>query len=327
MRMTALAAITTIASLSACGAMPDEAGAGDQPFETAVSDLTQTQRADAINDKFVQNQALLGAPVGNTVQFSNGAKRDFANNASIYIGDSVGQAHIVLGLIRGDYFAVGAQSGVLGYPTTDELDTAFATGRFNLFEHGRSLWKGGAATAFSTHDKINAYFGSVGSEWGNLGYPQSDEKAFGSGRKNDFEFGKIYFKTGVARGVITAFNSGNKLAAQNWPRITSLSITPHAAGNGGCVIATGAGFPPGAVVSFRANDPGPIGQHNSRGNATVQSNGTFSFDENIQPFPQDCTPGILRVNGLATIEATVGGGTNAIAAVSTSAGIPWTGDI
>ncbi|HXU63921.1 MAG TPA: hypothetical protein VN962_19620 [Polyangia bacterium] len=79
-------------------------------------------------------------------------------------------------------------------------------------------------------------------------------------------------------------------------------------------------------MSFRTNDPGSTGTHASRGTATVKSDGTFTFDESVVNTTQACTPGILRVNGLATVEASAGGST-AITGVSTTAGSAYTGSL
>ncbi|HXU65435.1 MAG TPA: hypothetical protein VN962_27230 [Polyangia bacterium] len=321
-----ITALLTGAPLIGCGEMPGDQAAATTANESAgLASLSTSQRTTLINNKFNQNTALLGSPIsGSLVQFSNGAKEDFTgagSNSSIYLGDSVDVAFIVMGFIRGDYLSQGAQSGVLGYPVSDEGNTSFGTGRFSQFQHGRSLWKNGASAAFSTHNRIDDYYITVGMEWGNLGYPQSDEYAFGSQRKNDFEFGKIYYN-GTSRGVITASNTNSKLSTQSWPRLTRATIA--ATQSGGCINVAGAGFPANVLVSFQTNDPS--GHRPSNGSTVTGSDGTFTFDESLVNNGQNCTTGIFRINGLATIEAH-GGGATAILGVSTTAGSPYPGSL
>ena len=49
-------------------------------------------------------------------------------------------AHWVHGAIHACHAALGAESGLLGYPTTEELTTAVAGGRVTHFERGSIYW-------------------------------------------------------------------------------------------------------------------------------------------------------------------------------------------
>jgi hypothetical protein len=317
----ALTALATIAPLTGC-----EGVAEDDVETTESAALTSTQRTTLITNKYNANKSLLGSNINSVTQFSNGAKQDFSgagSNSSIYVGDAVNAAFIVLGYIRGDYLSLGAQGGVMGYPTTDEFDTGYKTGRCNFFQKGRILWKNGATAAHSTHDKIDAYYTNVGLEYATLGYPVSDEVAFSGGRKNDFEYGKIYYKSGIARGVLTGINPGSstRLAEQNRPRITSASLSVDYTGFGACVLKLqGAGFPPGQSVYFAANDPISKYYFNSSG-TIVAADGTFSTTNN-----NSCTSEFRKINGYGTIQVEAGNAI-AIAAVSSYAGTNYTGSM
>jgi len=317
----ALTALATLAPLAGC-----EGVAGDDVETTESAALTSSQRTTLITNKYNANRSLLGTSITGVTQFSNGAKQDFsgaANNSSIYVGDAVNAACIVLGYIRSDYLSLGAQGGVMGYPTTDEFDTGYRTGRCNFFQYGRILWKNGATAAHSTHGGIDAYYTKVGLEYATLGYPLSDEVPFTGGRKNDFEYGKIYYKssTGTARGVLTGLNSGSttRLAEQKRPRITSASLSVDYTGFGACILKLqGAGFPPGQSVFFAANDPISQYYFNSS-NTIVAADGTFSTTNN-----NSCTSQFRKINGYGTIQAEAGDAI-AIAAVSAYAGTNYTG--
>jgi hypothetical protein len=298
-------------------------GVPDDSVETSESALTSSQRVALISTAYANNASLLGSAASGVTQFSNGAKQDFTgagNNSSIYVGDAVNAAYVVLGYILDDYLSLGAQSGVMGYPTSDEFETGGNDGRCNFFQHGRILWKAGATAAYGTHDRIDTYYHDVGMEWATLGYPQSNEYAFGGGRKNDFEYGKIYYKSGSSRGVLTGINPGNatRLNNNNWPRITSASVSVDYSGFGACVLKIqGKGFPAGSSVTLAANDP--MGRYYFNAGPTVASDGTFTYTNT-----SSCTPTFRKINGYGTIEAQAGGST-AIAAVSSYAGTNFTG--
>jgi hypothetical protein len=228
-----------------------------------------------------------------------------------------------MGLILSDYIYVGAQSGALGYPTTDEGDTLFGDGRYNLFQKGRILWKRGTSKANATQGRINDYYTTVAMEWGPLGYPLTDEFAFGStgGRQNTFEFGKIYYYNSRAQAMVTNLNPGvtTRLTQQNAPRITSVSLVGAAVGDACINHIQGGGFPPSTLVSFVAN--APTGAYSFTGSVWADGSGNFDY------WPSSgsaCVQVLPKINGYATIQAN-GGGARAIYAHSTSLGTNWAG--
>src|SRR5207244_4144142 len=97
-------------------------------------------------------------------------------------------AHEVHGAILAKWQSLGAEKSVLGFPTSDE--SAANGGRFNTFQGGSVYWSA-ATGAHEVHGAILAKWASLGYERSFLGYPTSDEYAFGGGRRSDFQGGYI----------------------------------------------------------------------------------------------------------------------------------------
>ena len=123
---------------------------------------------------------------------------------SITVFTSDVSAYQVYGAIGEKWRQLGAQSGPLGAPRTDELDAARG-GRFNEFQHGFIYWH----PRFGAH----AVYGLIGEKWNQLGrerglgYPITDEQpAKNGGRFNDFENeGSIYWRPGT--GVYAVYGA------------------------------------------------------------------------------------------------------------------------
>ena len=107
-------------------------------------------------------------------------------------------AHVVRGAILVKYKALGASSGALGYPTSDQLATPDKIGAYNHFSGGSLYW----TKVLGAHEILNAIqakWGALGWERGRLGYPTTDEFAVAGGRRSTFQHGFIVrnSKTGV----------------------------------------------------------------------------------------------------------------------------------
>ncbi|MGB3199680.1 MAG: hypothetical protein WBA99_02190 [Nodosilinea sp.] len=93
---------------------------------------------------------------------------------SIYWHPSAGTFE-VHGAIRAKYLALGAESSVLGYPSTDETSTPDRRGRFNHFQAGSIYWTADTG-AYEVHGLIRQLWAAQGWERNpKLGYPISDE--------------------------------------------------------------------------------------------------------------------------------------------------------
>jgi hypothetical protein len=118
-----------------------------------------------------------------------GRRRVFAGG-SIYWTSSTG-AHPVRGAIRDRWAALGWESGVLGYPTTDELPTPNGKGRYNHFRKQTLNHSIYWTPTFGAHDvrgEIRSRWAALGWEAGVLGFPTTGESrsADGIGRYNNF---------------------------------------------------------------------------------------------------------------------------------------------
>ncbi len=115
-------------------------------------------------------------------------------NSTAQAWRAVGVPYIVYGAIRAKWDSLGAETGFLGAPTTDELSTACGGGRFNHFAGGSIYWTP-ATGAHEVHGSIRAKWASLGWECSFLGFPLTDESTTpdGVGRYNHFQGGSVYW--------------------------------------------------------------------------------------------------------------------------------------
>jgi uncharacterized protein with LGFP repeats len=110
----------------------------------------------------------------------------------------------VHGNIRNKWEALGWETGVLGYPVTDEMTTPDGIGRYNHFRKGNtegSIYWTPTTGAWEVHGLIREKWKSLGWETSALGYPVSDEYAVTGGRESEFQHGYITFN--AATGALT----------------------------------------------------------------------------------------------------------------------------
>lgn len=119
--------------------------------------------------------------------------------ASIYWTSST-NAHHVKGLIRQQWSQIGWETGVCGYPTTDENTCPDGKGKYNHFTGKDSLgasiyYSPATGVAREVHGKIREKWSSMGWERSSLGYPTSNEYSVTiSGvvcKRNNFQNGTI----------------------------------------------------------------------------------------------------------------------------------------
>ena len=163
-----------------------------------------------------------------------------SGGSSIYWSPTAG-AHDVRGAIRAKWKALGAETGPLGYPITDEKRTPDGVGTYNDFSGagGASVYWSKKTGAHSVTGAIRAKWTALGAETG-LGYPTSDttKSADKVGLYNHFSGAggnSIFWSpTTGAHFVMGAIRS--KWAAQGWETgplrypITDEKGTPDKAG-------------------------------------------------------------------------------------------------
>lgn len=137
---------------------------------------------------------------------ANGGKfQDFQRNASIYWHPSVsdGIARQVGGRIRDKWGDYNWEHGYLNYPTTDELPTRAAGGRFNNFQGGSIYWSP-ATDAHTVQGAIRDRWSAQDWEVGSLGFPTTDERSTpnGVGNYNHFQGGSIYWSPATGAHIV-----------------------------------------------------------------------------------------------------------------------------
>ncbi|NUU25872.1 MAG: sugar dehydrogenase, partial [Streptomycetaceae bacterium] len=125
-------------------------------------------------------------------------------------------AHSVGGAILDKYAASNWDWGVLGFPTTDELDTAKPGGKYNNFEFGTIVWSAGTGAQMVKGDNLLKW-GEYGYDNGLLGFPTTSEVALPGGAYNHVQGGSIYWSPGAgSHAIYGAFR--NRWAALGWER-------------------------------------------------------------------------------------------------------------
>jgi hypothetical protein len=143
-------------------------------------------------------KSMLGYPItGELTTPDTVGRYNHFQGGSIYWTQATG-AHEVRGNIHAKWKALGWETGVLGYPTTDETGTPDGIGRYNHFRKGTtegSIYWTQATGAWEVHGQIRNHWASLGWEKSALGYPVSDEYAVTGGRESEFQKGYITYNT------------------------------------------------------------------------------------------------------------------------------------
>ncbi len=165
----------------------------------------------AIRDKYLAmggSRWIGGNPINNETATPDGVGRynHFQNNtASIYWTPNTG-AKEVHGSIRQRWESLGWETGVCGYPTTDETATPDTVGRYNHFtgKDGMpaSIYWHPNTGAWEVHGHIRARWASMGWENSSLGYPTSNEYAVPEGRRGNFQRGTITWHAATGQTTV-----------------------------------------------------------------------------------------------------------------------------
>src|SRR5262249_44159300 len=127
----------------------------------------------------VGGHVKLGVPITDELITPDGVGRydHFAKAdglASIYWSPGSG-AHEIYGSIRGKWAQLGWEAGVLGFPTTGEIDTPDGVGRYNHFSKGGSIYYSPGSGTWEAHGAIHGLWAQLNWENGPCGYPATDE--------------------------------------------------------------------------------------------------------------------------------------------------------
>lgn len=146
--------------------------------------------------------SVLGAPTTEERPSADGVGRynDF-QNGSIYWTPSIG-AFEIHGEIHARWAALGWETGLCGYPITDETTTPDGIGRYNVFQNASIYWTQ-ATGAHEVHGAIRDQWKELGWEAGALGYPISDEHDVAGGRQSDFQHGSIFWDSSTYQVTVT----------------------------------------------------------------------------------------------------------------------------
>jgi hypothetical protein len=159
----------------------------------------------AIDQKYAGFAGSLGSPVTG-VEF--GGKdltipyRKYEGGAIYVMPNGTFEVH---GSIYVKYVELGAETGFLGFPTTDEQGTTLGAGRFNHFQHGSIYWTLPTG-AWSIRGPIRDRWFQVDAERGEFGFPVSDVEPWGTNGGDlvsHFQNGKIVFQGGQLREQVT----------------------------------------------------------------------------------------------------------------------------
>jgi uncharacterized protein with LGFP repeats len=162
---------------------------------------------------------FLGFPVTDEYTTGKGDGRYNHFQGGTILWSPASGAHEVHGAIRDEYANLGWERSVLGYPTSDETDTARRDGRYNNFQYGNIYWSP-ATGAHEVHGAIWSEYIHLNWELGVLGFPTSDEKATAKdGRYNAFQYGYILWSAATGAHEIhgAILNEYATLGWQNGP--------------------------------------------------------------------------------------------------------------
>jgi len=143
-------------------------------------------------------QTVLGSPVG-AEQYSNGVAWQVYQNGRLYWSASTG-VHLIRGGLLEEFLDAGGPS-VFGAPTSDEAYSG--AGAYNTFANDVVFIWSPASGAHYVRGAIRLRWGQLGSEWGGLGYPTSDEVYTAGGVYSTFTGGRIYWSPSTGAWEVT----------------------------------------------------------------------------------------------------------------------------
>ncbi|MBG6182482.1 hypothetical protein IWX65_000415 [Arthrobacter sp. CAN_A214] len=141
----------------------------------------------------------LGYPTAREAGIAGGAYQQFQHGGIFWSATTGGQVTLK-GFILDSYNSYGAQTGFLGFPTSNELSGLKDGGKYQTFQNGTLMWSpaGGAHLVFGG---MRATYVGSGSENGSLGYPTGRETAVKGGAYQQFQHGGIFWSAATGGQV------------------------------------------------------------------------------------------------------------------------------
>jgi lysophospholipase L1-like esterase len=180
--------------------------------------------------------SYLGFPTTDEFEVRGGRGQHF-QGGSIYWSPATG-ARDVTGAIREKWATLGWENSYLGFPTTSEIPLVRSGGRVQHFSGGSAYWTP-ATGAHVVRGAIQGTWAATGYEWGNLGYPTTDEYDVPGGKRSDFQFGSITWDAPTGRTNVTTL-----------PRIAVLGDSITYGACGGTAQALPSSVPAVATACF-----------------------------------------------------------------------------
>ncbi|UPG70829.1 LGFP repeat-containing protein [Gordonia hongkongensis] len=144
---------------------------------------------------------FLKYPKTDEIVLSDGiSRRQEFQGGHIYWSPATG-AHSIQGLIYDKWKALGAQTGVLKFPTSDEIVAPDGKGRFTTFQGGAIYWHPNTG-AHAVSGAVYAFWAFYGYEAGQYGYPIAAAVTDQNGTRQEFQNGTIsLFGDGFLQGI------------------------------------------------------------------------------------------------------------------------------
>ncbi|MBG6216771.1 uncharacterized protein with LGFP repeats [Arthrobacter sp. CAN_A6] len=141
----------------------------------------------------------LGYPTARETGINGGAYQQFQHGGIFWSAATGGQVTLK-GSILDSYNSYGAQTGFLGFPTSNELSGLKDGGKYQTFQNGTLMWSPSSGAHLVFGGMRATYVGS-GSENGSLGYPTARETAVKGGAYQQFQHGGIFWSAATGGQV------------------------------------------------------------------------------------------------------------------------------
>jgi uncharacterized protein with LGFP repeats len=218
-------------------------GGCKQSFQTGIEYWSPAGGAHPLNgalratwDALGSESSWLGYPTSDAVcrLWGNGCMQSFQYGAE-YWSPATG-THPVNGALRATWAANGAESGWMGYPTSDAVCGLRGGGCLQTFQTAAEYWSP-ASGAHPVNGALRSAWAALGSENSWLGYPTSDAICglAGGGCKQAFQTGMEYWMavtgTHTVNGALRA--AWEATGAENGPLL--YPVTDARCDSSGCL--------------------------------------------------------------------------------------------